>query len=132
MKLKFGRILIKKYSIMESFVEYNWSVIRHVYKGHVDLVNGELKNIKLHPSHFAALKEVIQYKKFCPNNRFRVEDSLRDAIGNWLYTEKFGSWRNPNKARPYKDDNKNIWQKFCKESQDYSMKRAVIGNTGIF
>lgn len=113
---------------MKSLTENNWRIISHVYKNHVALENGRFKNLKLPSRHFAALSEVIWTRNFCPMNRLRKEDSLRDAIGNWLYTEKFGAWRNPNKSHPYKENNKELWSQFCNETQDYSMREAIIGS----
>jgi len=55
----------------------------------------------------------------------RKEDSLRDAIGNWLYTKKFGAWRNTNKLKRYKESNQELWGQFRDETQDYSMRDAI-------
>jgi hypothetical protein len=111
---------------MQSIIEYNWNIIFHLYKDHVALVDGILKNIKLPQRHFDALCEVIWLKKFYSWNMLRKDDSLRNAVGNWLYTRKYGSWRIPNRAMPYKENNKELWQNFCDETIDYSMSEAIV------
>ena len=111
---------------MQSIIEYNWKIIHHIYKDYVALEDGILKNIKLPQRHFDALREVILLKKFYSWKMLRKDNSLRNAIGNWLYTRKYGTWRNPNGAMPYKENNKELWQKFCYETNDYSMSKAIV------
>ena len=101
----------------------NWAVINHVYDGLVECTESGLKNISLDPRHYDVLNHVIQRKLF--KGRSRIEDSLRMAIGNWLYTEEFGAWRNPNRERPYKANNRELWQDFQKQRRDYSLSQAL-------
>lgn len=103
----------------------NWAVIHHVYDGFVEYTETGLKNISLHRRHFDALNQVVQRSIFYKGRLRKDDDSLIRAIGNWLYTDEFGAWRNPNKARPYKANNKDIWKDFLDESSDYSMEKAL-------
>lgn len=103
----------------------NWAVIHHVYDGFVECTGSELKNIILPRRHFDVLNHVITRKVFFRGRLRQDDDSLRKAIGNWLYTEEFGAWRNPNKEHPYKANNQDLWQDFQEKSRDYSLTRAL-------
>jgi hypothetical protein len=101
----------------------NWQILRHVYGGWVELAGGRLKNVRLPVSHFEALTFAARTKPL--GRRSRHDDSLRNAIGNWLYSREFGAWRNPNRARGYKGNNKELWAMFLEASTDYSLEKAV-------
>jgi 5-methylcytosine-specific restriction endonuclease McrA len=97
----------------------NWNLLRHVYEGWVELRNGRLHNLRLPDRHFEALVLAARTKKL--GQQERQDNSLRNAIGNWLYSQKFGAWRNPNRTKPYQKNNKELWQKFVDESRDYPL-----------
>lgn len=101
----------------------NWAVIHHVYRDSVEYTKSGIKNIKLPHRHFDVLNHVIQRKYF--KGRHRNDDSLRNAIGNWLDTKQFGSWRNTNRNHTYKANNKELWQDFLHKSHDYSLTQAL-------
>jgi hypothetical protein len=101
----------------------NWQVIRHLYDGWVEFRGGSLHNLRLPLRHFQALVWAARTKRF--GRRRRHDDSLSKAIGNWLYSREYGAWRNPNRSRRYKENNKDLWQRFVDATQDYSLSRAV-------
>lgn len=103
----------------------NWKVIHHVYDGFVECTEYGLKNIVLPKRHFDVLNHVAKQKLFFKGRLRKDDDSLRKAIGNWLYTEEFGAWRNPNKEHPYKANNQYLWQDFQEKSRDYSLEKAL-------
>ena len=115
---------------MANFTKANWQIIRHVYSGWVELDGDQLRNARRLPDrHFQALALACRTKTF--GNRDRGDDSLRNAIGNWLYSRKFGAWRNPNRDKRYKDSNKDLWEKFCAEGEDFSLRRARAEVTDV-
>jgi hypothetical protein len=101
----------------------NWQIIHHVYDGWVKLDANRLQNIKLPNDHFQALVLAARTKPF--RGRSRADNSLRNAVGNWLYTREFGAWRNPNRAKPYQGDNKRLWQEFIAKTPEYSLREAT-------
>jgi hypothetical protein len=108
-----------------NLTSYNWEIIRHVYDGWVKCDNGVLKNIRLPDAHFRALALAARTKRF--GRRPRHDDSLINAVGNWLYSSEFGAWRNPNRSKPYKDNNRELWEDFVEQTPDYSLSKAVPG-----
>jgi hypothetical protein len=105
------------------YTVHNWQIVRHVYNGWVKLNGGRLHNIRLPMRHFQALVLAAQTKRF--GRRSRQDDSLRNAIGNWLYSREYGAWRNPNRSKPYMGNNKELWEGFVAATQDYSLSQAV-------
>jgi hypothetical protein len=101
----------------------NWQVLSHIYGGWVTFREGQLCNIHLPRRHFLALKLAARTKPLC--RRSRKDDSLRNAVGNWLYTPEFGAWRNTNFTRRYKEDNQRLWAEFLDSSVDSSLEQAV-------
>jgi hypothetical protein len=101
----------------------NWEVIKRVYDGLVEWTESGLRNVSLPQRHFNALELVMYHKAF--KGRKRKDDSLRNAIGNWLCTKEFGSWRNTNREYTYKDNNKQLWQEFLDNSKEYSLTSAL-------
>lgn len=101
----------------------NWQIIRHVYRGWVEFRAGALHNVRLPEPHFQALVLAARNKRL--GRRARQDDSLRNAIGNWLYSTTYGAWRNPNRANKYKGKNKELWESFVAASEDYSLVAAV-------
>lgn len=92
----------------------NWRIIQLLYDGFVELAGNQLRNIKLPFEHFRALALVARTKPFGRRVR-NADDNLLKAVGNWLYTQEFGAWRNTNSARPYGPKNKELWQNFDDE-----------------
>ena len=88
----------------------NWLNIRPLYEGWVELHGNELINLRLPERHFKALELAARTKRF--SRRPRHDGNLRAAIGNWLCSEKYGSWRNPNREKPYKGNNRQLWADF--------------------
>ena len=103
--------------------EYNWQMIRHMYSGWVELRKGRLHNVRLPGKHFRALVLAARTKRF--GRRPRKDNSLRNAIGNWLYSREYGAWRNSNRSKPYQGRNKELWESFVTATQDYSLRKAV-------
>jgi hypothetical protein len=103
----------------DELTAYNWPSIRRIYEGRVKLSGGKLENVDLPGRHFKALELAARTKRF--GRRPRNDDSLRKAIGNWLYSEEYGAWRNPNRAKPYKKNNKTLWAEFVAATEDKSL-----------
>jgi len=101
----------------------NWQIIRHVYRGWVEFRAGALHNVRLPEPHFQALVLAARNKRL--GRRARQDDSLKNAIGNWLCSTTYGAWRNPNRANKYKGKNKELWESFVAASEDYSLVAAV-------
>lgn len=97
----------------------NWNLLRHVYEGWVELRQGRLHNLRLPNRHFEALVLAARSKPF--GRSVRKDNSMRNAIGNWLCSKEFGAWRNPNRTKRYEKDNKELWKKFVDESRDYPL-----------
>jgi hypothetical protein len=123
-KLKYRKVAMTA----ADHTQANWQMIRHVYSAWVKLDGNRLRNLGLDKNHFRALVLACRTKIF--GKRDRKDDSLLNAIGNWLYSREFGAWRNPNRDKPYDRGrtNKERWDEFCcrlcAESRDYSLRRA--------
>ena len=109
---------------MTDYTESNWRLLRHIYSGWVELKSGRLQNIRLPPSHFQALTIAAKRKQL--GQRPRIDDSLLHAIGNWLHSDEYGAWRNPNSNMLYKGNNKELWAEFCEASVDYPLQKAKL------
>ncbi|RPJ51886.1 MAG: hypothetical protein EHM23_33590 [Acidobacteria bacterium] len=105
------------------FTAYNWPIIRNIYAGWVEFGHGTLYNVRLPERHFQALVLAARSKPL--GRRGRQDDSLRSAIGNWLQSSKYGAWRNPNRSKPYRANNKELWESFVTATEDYSLVAAV-------
>jgi hypothetical protein len=105
------------------WTKHNWQIVRHVYRGWAERRNGALYNVRLPPSHFKALVLAARTKRF--GRRPRQDDSLRKAVGNWLYSTDYGAWRNPNRSRPYKGKSRDLWDDFVAATEDYFLVAAV-------
>ena len=108
---------------MNRMTACNWRIIRHMYEDWARLHGDTLENVELDERHFQALVLAAGTKRF--GIRTRQDDSLRNAIGNWLYSHEYGAWRNPNRSRPYRGRNKELWAKFVAATKDYSLSQAV-------
>ena len=93
----------------------NWQIIRHVYKGWAEFQTGGLHNVRLPQRHFDALCLAARTKPF--GRRPRSDDSLRNAIGNWLYSNRYGAWRNPNETKPYKGKEQGHVGRLCRPNR---------------
>jgi len=94
----------------DDLTAYNWPSIRSVYERYVKLNGVKLEKVNLPERHFRALELAARRKRF--GRRSRADHNLIKAIGNWLYSEEYGAWRNPNRTKPYKPNNKELWADF--------------------
>ena len=107
----------------EDYTTPNWWIISRIYGTLVKLDGAQLRNQRLPDRHFRALVLAARNKPF--GRRPRKDDSLRNALGNWLYSERYGAWRNPNRSRPYKENNRELWQEFVATTRDSSLRTAI-------
>lgn len=103
----------------------NWQVIRCLYEGWVELVDGQLLNIRLPERHFQALVLAARTKLLFGRRVRKMDDHLRNAVGNWLLSREFGAWRNPNSNGPYQADNKQLWADFLAATREQSIAEAI-------